>query len=335
MNNKSKTTLSIKKPVLATLADPKYLEYSKQVFAGAYFNGGWKGDFLLLAHNIPEKKLTWFRNKGIYIIKCKPFLNGRKNTEINIIHYGKFYLFNENMKRWSHVIFLDVDTIIRASLDDVLKVNNISAVPNLQIKFGWYFKKNHVLKNYDPKMSTFCSGIMVLNTNIIQSDTFRNITGMVKKFEKYKILSRDEAFFNLYFYNKWQKLPRIYNVCVDKNIDLWHEPNNKLQGIVIHTASQIEPWKKESDFYQEWFVNYKKAEGLNSIQATNVQKWSKFRIITSSLYLNTKYEFHHRTDYLAWRYEENYFKVLNYIKTKYPNFFSLLKSVKAKIKSRL
>ncbi len=324
-----------KKPVLVTLADKTYLEHAKQVFAGAYFKGGWKGDFLLLAHNIPEKKLTWFRNKGIYIIRCKKFLSGRKNNEINIIHYSKFYLFGENIKKWSHVIFLDVDTIIRASLDGLLRITSFAAVPNLQIQFGQYFKKSKLFKKYNCDEHTFCSGIIVFNTDIIKSNTFSSIVKIISEYEKYKILSRDEAFFNFIFYNKWQKLSRIYNVYIDKNINLWHLPNIKIQGIIIHTASQIEPWKKESDFHQEWLKNYKKAKYLHSIKVEEVQEWTKFRIITYSLYLQAKYKFHRRTDYFVWRYEEVYIKILNYIKVKYPNLFYLLKKTKAKIKSEL
>ncbi len=308
-----------KKPVLVALANKNYLEYVKQVFAGAYFNAGWKGDFLLLAHDIPEKKLKWFRNKGIYVKKCPLFLKGRKKTEIDIIHYSKFYLFGEDMKKWSQVIFLDVDTIIRASLDDLLKVKSFAAVPNFQIKFGWYFKKTFMLKKYNLEKLTFCSGIIAYNTDIINYNTFQDLASMVKKYEKYKILSRDEAFFNLLFYDKWQKLLRVYNVCVDKNIDLWHLPNNKLNGIIIHTASQTDPWKKESVFRQEWLKNYKKADRINSAKIINIQKWSKFKMILYSQYLLNRYNLYNGI---------YYWNLLIFVEKKFPRFFLILKKIK-------
>ena len=308
-----------KKPVLVALADKNYLKYAKQVFSGAYFNGGWKGDYLLLAHDVPEKRLQWFRDKGIYIKRCSSFLKGRKNSEINIIHYSKLYLFSQGMKKWSHVIFLDVDTIIRASLDDLLKIRSFAAVPNLQIKFGWYFNKNFLLKKYNFEKPSFCSGIITFNTDIINSNTFQDFTNMIRKYEKYKILSHDEVFFNLYFYNKWQRLPRVYNVCVDKNINLWRLPNHKLKGIILHTASATEPWKKESDFYKEWLKNYKKAESLNLAKPKNIQKWSSFKMILYSWYLLHRYNLYNR---------KYYWNLVFFVENKFPKIFLVFKKSK-------
>jgi len=47
----------MKKHLLVTLANENYINQAKQLFSSAYFNGGWDGDYLLLAHEIPENKL--------------------------------------------------------------------------------------------------------------------------------------------------------------------------------------------------------------------------------------------------------------------------------------
>ena len=61
----------MKKDLLVTLADENFLDQAKQLFSSVYWNAGWKGDYMLLAHEIPESKLKWFRDKGILVKKCK------------------------------------------------------------------------------------------------------------------------------------------------------------------------------------------------------------------------------------------------------------------------
>ena len=41
---------------MVTLADENYIDQAKQLFSSVYWNSGWKGDYMLLAHNIPESK---------------------------------------------------------------------------------------------------------------------------------------------------------------------------------------------------------------------------------------------------------------------------------------
>ena len=48
----------MKKNLLVTLADENYIDRAKQLFSSVYFNAGWKGDYMLLAHEIPEEKLN-------------------------------------------------------------------------------------------------------------------------------------------------------------------------------------------------------------------------------------------------------------------------------------
>ena len=74
-----------KENLLVTLADKNYIDQAKQLFSSVYWNAGWKGDYMLLAHEIPEKDLKWFRNKGILIKKCKPLYD--KNIGKGLIDY--------------------------------------------------------------------------------------------------------------------------------------------------------------------------------------------------------------------------------------------------------
>ena len=71
---------------------------------------------MLLAHEIPEKDLKWFRDKGILIRKCDSLI---KKLEYTYWDYpsgalDKFYLFTPEFKKWKNIIvYLDADIIIR------------------------------------------------------------------------------------------------------------------------------------------------------------------------------------------------------------------------------
>ena len=52
-----------KKNLLVTLTEKNYIPQAKQLFSSVYWNAGWKGDYMLLAHGIPEKELKWLEKK--------------------------------------------------------------------------------------------------------------------------------------------------------------------------------------------------------------------------------------------------------------------------------
>ena len=77
--------------LLVTLADKNYIDQAKQLFSSVYFNSGWKGDYMLLAHEIHEGELKWFRDKGILIKKCRP-LYDKGIAHLPPAMLDKFYL---------------------------------------------------------------------------------------------------------------------------------------------------------------------------------------------------------------------------------------------------
>ena len=90
--------------VLVTLADRNFLNQAKQLFSSAKRNGNWKGEFALLAHNIPEKDLFWFRKNGVYIKKCPSLGLPSRKRKYPLIFLDKFYLFTPYFKQWKKVL---------------------------------------------------------------------------------------------------------------------------------------------------------------------------------------------------------------------------------------
>ncbi len=288
----------MKENLLVTLADKNYIDQAKQLFSSVYWNAGWKGDYMLLAHEIPEKDLKWFRDKGILIKKCKPIYEhkiGIKELRSGTV-ISKFYLFTLYFKKWKHVIFIESDTIVRASLNRLSKIKgfyatDVSDKPKLldQISDIRFFNE---LNKYDLNKPSFNPGVMAFSTNIIKDETFTELKSL---FKKYKAISKygEEFIINVYFYKKWKKLPLIYNLW-PHYLDFYYniKPRN-VQAVILHFAGiddkkELRPWDPFNPFYPEWKSNLEKAELIDLNKIPEGKKWSSFKIYSYSFYLNRK-----------------------------------------------
>ncbi|MFT4303132.1 MAG: glycosyltransferase family 8 protein [Candidatus Woesearchaeota archaeon] len=272
-----------KKAVIVALADSNYLDPVKAMFSSVYFNSGWKGDYLLLSHQIPEKKLKWFRDRGIIIKKIKPIDNVKFASWPSTI-LSKFYLFNEYFKKWSHVIYLDGDIIVRFNIDELLKIEGFAASMDYGHPVKWQFldgyKKNPKLylelkKNYNLRKLSFNVGFMVINTSIIKKNTFNDLVSLYFKYKKI-IFFPEQAILNIYFINDWKLLNTLYyNTPYAFFSSMSKKPsiknsNKKLFwnsfGIIIHfigVGKEYKPWHPKNSFYDDWRNYLKKANEIN------------------------------------------------------------------------
>ncbi len=285
------------KNLLVTLADKNYIEQAKQLFSSVYWNAGWKGDYMLLSHNVPEKHLKWFRKKGILIKKCKHKIN-----KANLIYSPKpckFFLFTPEFKKWDKIVYLDVDIIVRDSLEELTKVKKFRAVLEDPInnKLLDQFtpperekkqKFDKLRKTYDIKAEAFNSGVIAFNTNIINKILFSKLNKLLLEYndieQQYLV---DQPILNLYFSENWEKLPLVYNLDIGdfKFINL-----KKINAIIFHFRGEKDkPWLTKSPFYNEYTSNLKKAEKINLKKAQNPKRiWTKKKADNYSLYLKIR-----------------------------------------------
>ncbi|MBR9706046.1 hypothetical protein GOV14_03365 [Candidatus Pacearchaeota archaeon] len=285
-----------KKNLLVTLADKNYISQAKQLFSSAYWNAGWKGDYMLLAYEIPEKKLLWFRDKGIKIKKVKLIKDLKSKGKWKDVVFSKFYLFSPDFKKYKNVIFLDADIIIRASLENLTKIKTFAAVqdnPNFsrledQLKNTKKLDQqvfNEIQKKYNLDNPAFNAGVMVFNTDIIKDSTFNNIIDL---FKKYKIIKDfpEQSRLNLFFYKKWEKLPIVYNfrphTLIRKNLQ-----KNKIKAIILHFTKN-KPWDSKDFFNKEWDYNLKKAELIDLKKPQKPKIWTKQQIKKYSSYIEKR-----------------------------------------------
>ncbi len=262
----------IKKSLLVTLADKNYIDQAKQLFSSVYFNAGWQGDYMLLAHDIPDKDLQWFLDKGILVKKCKPVFNenfGFKNVKSPTL-LSKFYLFSLEFKKWKNVVFLDADIIVRKSLEKLAEINGFAAAKATVPLFEEFdFTKNLEIKKklftiYNFKTKAFNSGVMAFSTDVIKEKSFEEL---VKIFYSYRLVYRygDETTFNLYFYRKWQEISFIYNLDPYFIIPrpLQSKEIHNLPGVILHFFGGFKPWYLSSIFYKEWKNNLNRADDID------------------------------------------------------------------------
>jgi len=243
------------KNLLVTLATSKYLILAKQLFSSVYFNAGWKGDYMLLASQVPEKHLKWFREKGILVKKCKPFYKQKGGDEnekgVNSrIGTLKFLLFTPEFKKWNNIVFLDSDIIVSASIDTLTKVRGFAAVPDsagpLINQFVRQDDTNNALfrdlyQNYNLRKLSFNSGVLAFSSDIIKKNTFYQLKTLNRKYEKIRITS-DQMAFNLLFQKKWKRLPILYNSLLLVFFRMCQKRLLKegLETIILHFARHAE-----------------------------------------------------------------------------------------------
>jgi len=292
--------------LLVTIADKNYINGAKQFFSGAYFNAAWDGDYMLLTTNdVPEEELEWFRNRGIIVNKKELlFKNGIGGMNPIVAH--KAYLFTPEFKRWNVIIYIDIDTIIRKSLERLKMTKKFSAVRNF-----YFFKiKNEIVnkedivkrgisnkkfndkleilkKNYNLTRLSFCSGAFAFNTEIIKGDfLIRELTYL---FSEYGEMSRwgEQLAFNLVF-SDWQKISPIYDFYFQDNKNNAGIKNERIRAVILHFTGRPKPWEKQNDFYKEWLCNFEKADYINTSYRLNAENISKKWEFFYSIYLNSR-----------------------------------------------
>lgn len=208
----------MKENLLVTLADEKFIDQAKQLFSSAYWNGGWSGDFMLLAYSIPERKLLWFKNKGIFIKRlASPLIKvkgGKWGSNYPAVVLAKLYVFHEDFKKWKHVVFLDNDVIVRANINRLNTIKGFGAVTDMlpfmenQITDSAKITANPEIM----KAKVFNSGVFCFSTDIITKDTLPKILALANEYQERTIYYPDQAVLNVIFHSKWRRIPFFFNL---------------------------------------------------------------------------------------------------------------------------
>lgn len=245
-----------------------------------------------MAHDIPEKDLVWFRDKGILVKKCSPIHNGKESginyppidsslpedTKFHMNRFknlpvilNKFELFTPEFKKWDTVLYLDCDIIVRYSLEELTKVSGFAAVlddpsPRLINQFLMTAWSGPLFKElegaFDVGSPAFNSGVMAFSTDIIEENSFKELCNLFQKYHTICNLYGEQPILNLYFSERWKRLSCAYNFAgyAMQYLGVSLKLND---AIVFHLYGNNKPWLPGSSFNTEWKNNLQKAEEIN------------------------------------------------------------------------
>jgi hypothetical protein len=299
-----------KRHLLVTLADDSFIEQAKQVFASAYLNSGWDGDYMLLAHNVSPENIEWFESKHILVKRCEP-LYDRDVGGMSPSLTSKFYLFQPEFKQWEVIIYVDADTTINASLNRLKRVKGFAAVKDA----GWKTIREqvHILgpsrdedislkdcmrlcddlrlnkeieRRYGMRRRSFCAGVFAFNTRIIDGQLFAKLKSLSDRYEGITRFG-DQLAFNLCFYRRWRRLPAVYNVYADGGNNQWALPVEKTHGIIDHYTTFRKPWIAHDHYYLAWKKNYDLRRSFQAeVPSQKCREWSRVRVCLRSAYFD-------------------------------------------------
>lgn len=285
----------MKKYLFVTLADKSHVDYAKQLFSSVHFKAGWSGDYMILAYKLSNKDILWFKKRNIIVKKCKPLFKNEKPGEVKLC---KFYLFTPEFRKWNRVVYIDADFIVRASLNRLLKVQQI-AMARDGLLFSKILDKFENLKKaprnefiflskkYNFLAPALKSGIIAFNTNIISTDDIRQLKTLYRKYHRYcKSTIMDEPIFNLYFFKKWQELPQVYNI---NSSDFHFMNSNSVRRIALHLTYGEKRKLNKSPYFREWDSNFSKADQINTLKPLDpTREWTITEEYLYTLYLKAR-----------------------------------------------
>lgn len=234
------------KKVFVLVSDETYLEHTKSLFYAAKTIGKWSHDFCLIANNINDERLSDFKKFGIEII----------HRRIDNQYYGKYFLFDVEMKKWDYVLYMDCDFTIFDDLNKIVS-DEILSKPLLVVDEEPFFIHSYFCQNWNENEKQkslkelklkynldklgFNSGFMSFNTKLIKDDTLNNLIVLSQDLQSINNHTTpngtEQPILNLYFENN-------IHYIADNKVCFWKQIGKKT--IAVHHCRWEAPWKNFS-----------------------------------------------------------------------------------------
>ena len=216
------------KIAIAVVGDFNFLRKYLYSFVKQVRNiGKYKGEILIITSLFTP---TFFfklvlRDKNIKIYRFKKIKFSRRANEalnnINIpgkpnrhktknFQWHKFHLFDEKLKKWDQIFYIDINMNIHFDIEPILKLNpenklfaRADSYPKYEKDLSSQFFKESMFyeklnNNYDlSRKDYFQTGVMFYDTKIIKCDTKDNLIKLVEKFPI--SITNEQGIMNLHF----------------------------------------------------------------------------------------------------------------------------------------
>jgi hypothetical protein len=203
-------------------------------------NGNYKGDVVILTNKFSP---SWFIKKmvsypKITIIKLpkimfpkvtrRSFLSLDTSGQPNRFKYKNFqwfkiHLFNESMKHWKTILYLDINLTIHHDINGIFNLEpsksllaKADAYPEYNKKLASQFDNSHYLyetleNNYDLEdVNYFQTGLLYYDTSIIHKNMVQEIIDLAIQYPL--SVTNEQGIINLLFQNdryKYRQIPEI------------------------------------------------------------------------------------------------------------------------------
>lgn len=271
------------KNAIAVLSDEGHLEKTKQLIYSSFKFGNWKGDYILLAHEIADNsKLKWFTSRNIKVVHTKHLhIPGQNPTNPVAVYYAKLQLFHPSLKNYRTIIYLDTDMIVRKDLGDLLSYDSFAAADDCfryPLRHQFDLPKKHEaekypekyrellkkLEPYDFNKPAFNAGMMVIDSYRNTLERYDAIMKLVADLGKFSVLG-DQGILNCYFQNTRKRIPYVYNDFFqsdDFNRRGLISRKNDSAAVILHLTYPVKPWHPESEYHEEWKEYTRAADDL-------------------------------------------------------------------------
>lgn len=181
-------------------------------------------------------------------------------------------LIEEYFLKYSKVIFLDADVIVKTSITELWNLevgnNHLLAVPltskHSGIVSGARGLPSYKLIGIPCDTRTFNAGVMVLNLNLWRRDSISQL--VIKYLREYNehVLWWDQDGLNAILYNKWQPIHAKWNAITSHLISQEDSLLTKEEfedvcsaPFIIHYAGPLKPWNPNYDGpFKNVFIEY-------------------------------------------------------------------------------
>ena len=255
---------------VCVVVDAKFLfKYFKNFINSLELKGKYKGDIVVITSWFTPTFLlfkTFNKNIKIYrfrrikftkktenYLKSIPSLPGAPNRHITKnFQWHKLHLFNEKLKKWKYIFYLDVNMIIHSDINPLLQkkmkdslLARADAFPSYDRTLNTQFYEdsqffNQLKTEYDLSSKRyFQTGLMLFDTNIIKPEMFNDLIRIVEKYPCSK--TNEQGILNLYFLKK----PGLYVELpshIDENLltyNYWRLEDK----LIIITKQNVEQYK--------------------------------------------------------------------------------------------
>ena len=124
--------------------------------------------------------------------------NDPNRNKTKKFQWHKLHLFDEYLKNWDYIFYLDINMNIHYDLNKILDISptncfmaRVDTYPNYDRELKSQFDQTHSLfamleENYKLEVQNyFQTGVMYFDTNIIEKNTKNEIINLVKTYPNY------------------------------------------------------------------------------------------------------------------------------------------------------